>query len=139
VDVGSPETNVDQFRHRPSQEIAALLPDREAVDSVLAEFQAGGVDISAVQILDGAEGARILDPTGVEHGLRARVVRFLQNLGYDESILAVYYEGLSKGECLLTVPCPAVDRYRLGQVLVARGAHGVIYFGAGAAETLTAP
>ncbi len=77
--------------------------------------------------------------TGVEHGLRARVVRFLQNLGYDESILAVYYEGLSKGESLLTVPCPAADRYRLGQVLIARGAHGVIYFGAGSAETLTAP
>ena len=81
--MGSPGTNVDQFRQRPSQEIAALLPDRDAVDSVLDEFHAGDVDISAVQILHGAEGARILDPTGVEHGLRARVVRFLQNLGYD--------------------------------------------------------
>ena len=53
--------------------------------------------------------------------------------------MAVYYEGLSKGESLLTVPCPAVDRYRLGQVLVARRAHGVIYFGAVSADTLTAP
>jgi hypothetical protein len=66
-------------------------------------------------------------------------VRFFQNLGYDENILAVYEEGLVKGESLLSVPCSPETRYEVGHLLIAQGGHAVIYFGVGTAETLTRP
>ena len=72
-------------------------------------------------------------------GSSPRSVRTLQNLGYDQSILAVYDGGLRSGEALMTVPCPAERRYDIGNALRARGGHGIIYFGAGTAETLSAP
>ena len=134
----SPMINVDEFRHRPVKEIAALLPER-AVRAVIEDLRDANVDISEVRVLHGEQGAQILDPSGTEHGFATRIVRWLQNLGYDQNILAVYEETLEKGEALITVPCAPEDRHRLSQLMIARGAHGVIYFGPGTAETLTAP
>jgi hypothetical protein len=65
------------------------------------------------------------------------LVRALQSLGYDQNILAVYDEGLRSGQALVTVPCAPVRRYEAGNVMRARGAHSIIYFGAGTAETLS--
>jgi hypothetical protein len=134
----SPMINVDEFRHRPVKEIAALLPE-QAVGAVIKDLRDANVDISEVRVLHGETGVQILDPTGTEHGFATRIMRWLQNLGYDQNILAVYEEALEKGEALITVPCAPEDRHRLSQLMIARGAHGVIYFGPGTAETLTAP
>jgi hypothetical protein len=89
--------------------------------------------------LHGEEGTDILDPTGAEHGFATRIVRWLQTRGYDRNILDVYEEALDKGEALITVPCAPEDSRRLGRLMLPHGAHGVIYFGPGTAETLTAP
>jgi hypothetical protein len=118
--------------------VAALLPDRQSVESALGDLPAG-IDTEHVRILFGEEGARILDRTGAEHGFLTHFVRALQSLGYDQNILAVYDEGLRSGLALMTVPCPPVRRYEVGNVLRARGAHSIIYFGAGTAETLSGP
>jgi len=134
-----PMTNVDEFRHRPVNELAALLPDEQAADAAIKDLQTANVDISAVRVLHGEEGADIFDPTGAEHGFATRVVRWLQTRGYDRNILDVYEEGLDKGEALITVPCAPADSRRLGRLMLPHGAHAVIYFGPGTAETLTAP
>ena len=134
-----PMTNVDEFRHRPVSELAALLPDEQAVDAVINDLQTANVDISTVRVLHGEEGADILDPTGAEHGFATRLVRWSQTRGYDRNILDVYEEGLDKGEALITVPCAPADSRRLGRVMLPHGARAVIYFGPGTAETLTAP
>jgi hypothetical protein len=134
-----PMTNVDEFRHRPVNELAALLPDEQAVDAVINDLQTANVDISTVRVLHGEEGADILDPTGAEHGFATRIVRWLQTRGYDRNILDVYEEGLNKGEALITLPCAPADSRRLGRLMLPHGAHAVIYFGPGTAETLTAP
>ena len=131
--------NVDEFRHRPVHEVAALLPDRESVELALGDLRSADVDTGQVRILYGEEGARILDRTGVEHGILTQIVRTLQNLGYDESILAVYDGGLRSGQALITLPCPADRRYDVGNALRARGGRGIVYFGRGTAETLSAP
>ena len=73
------------------------------------------------------------------HGLKSRLVRFMQRVAYDQNILDVYAEALTKGEALLTGPCSQAISRRLAGPLVAAGAHGVTYFGRGTAETLTAP
>ena len=131
--------NVDHFIHRPVAAVTALLPDRQSVESALGDLQSAGFDAEQARILLGEEGARILDITGAEHGFRTEFVRALQSLGYDQNILAVYDEGLRSGQALMTVPCATVRRYEIGNVLRARGAHAIIYFGAGTAETLSAP
>jgi hypothetical protein len=131
--------NVDEFRHRPVSELAALLPDKQAAEAAINDLQTANIDISTVRVLHGEEGADILDPTGAEHGFATRIVRWLQTRGYDRNILDVYEEGLEKGEALITVPCTPADSRRLGRLLLPHGAHGVIYFGPETAETLTAP
>ena len=47
-----------------------------------------------MEILCGERGAAILDEHGRYHGLRARVVRAFQRLGYDEETLETYDEAL---------------------------------------------
>jgi hypothetical protein len=131
--------NVDHFIHRPVAAVTALLPDWQSVESALDDLQSAGFDAEHARILDGEEGARILDRTGAEHGFRTEFVRALQSLGYDQNILAVYDEGLRSGQALMTVPSAPVRRYEVGNVLRARGAHSIIYFGAGSAETLSGP
>jgi hypothetical protein len=131
--------NVDEFRHRPVNELAALLPDKQAAKAAIEDLQIANVDISTVRVLHGEEGADILDPTGSEHGFATRIVRWLQTRDYDRNILDVYEEGLNNGEALITVPSAPTDSRRLGRLLLPHGAHGVIYFGPGTAETLTAP
>jgi hypothetical protein len=34
-----PLTNVDEFRHRPVNELAALLPDKQAADAAVKDLQ----------------------------------------------------------------------------------------------------
>jgi hypothetical protein len=101
--------------------------------------QSAGFDAEHARILLGEEGARILDIMGTEHGFWRGLERAMQSLGYDQNILAVYDEGLRSGQALMTVPCAAARRYEIGNVLRARGAHAIIYFGAGTAETLSGP
>jgi hypothetical protein len=134
-----PLTNVDEFRHRPVNELAALLPDKEAVRASINDLEAASIDISTIRVLHGEKGVQILDPTGTEHGLATHIVRWLQRVGYDRNILDVYEEALDKGESLITVPCAQADSRHLARLILHHGAHGVIYFGPGTAETLTAP
>jgi hypothetical protein len=105
----------------------------------MKDLQTANVDISTVRVLHGEEGTRILDPTGAEHGVATRIVRWLQTRGYDRNILDVYEEALDNGEALITVPCAQADSRHLARLMLPHGAHGVIYFGPGTAETLTAP
>ena len=131
--------NVDHFVHRPVAAVVALLPDWQSVESALGDLQSAGFDTEHARILLGEEGARILDIAGAEHGFWHGLGRALQSLGYDQNILAVYDEGLRSGQALVTVPCTPARRYEVGNVMRARGAHSIIYFGAGAAETLSGP
>jgi hypothetical protein len=82
-----------------------------------------------VEILRGEQGARILDAHGRHHGLRARIVRAFQQIGYDENTLAIYDEALGHGELVLHVPAPPADRDRIAALLHRHQVHDVGYFG----------
>ena len=62
------------------------------------------MDVTAVEILSGQQGAAILDEHGRYHGLRGRIVRAFQRLGYDEITLEIYDEALRHGDLLLQSP-----------------------------------
>ena len=82
-----------------------------------------------MEILRGEQGARILDAHGRHHGLRARIVRAFQQIGYDENTLAIYDEALGHGELVLHVPALPADRDRIAALLHRHQVHDVGYFG----------
>jgi hypothetical protein len=112
------------------------LPNKEAVRTAIEDLESANVDNTGSAR---REGCSNLDPTGAKHGLATQIVRWLQRLGYDRNILDVYEEALEKGESLITVPCDPADNRPLGRLMLPCGAHGIIYFGPGTAETLTSP
>ena len=78
--------------------------------------------------------ARILDEHGRYHGLRGRIVRAFQRLGYDETTLEIYDEALRNGDLLLQVPVAPAERRRMWRVLQRHHVHDVGYFGPGTFE-----
>src|SRR5262249_31932200 len=79
---------------------------RSEMQALSRDLASAGVDVSAVEILCGEQGARILDAHGRYHGLRARIVRAFQQLGHDGNTLAIYDEALGHGDLVLHVPAP---------------------------------
>jgi hypothetical protein len=132
--VNEPQINVDHFYHRPVYRVVGLLTDKSQIPAISAELRSAGVDVAAVEILCGEQGARILDEHGRYHGLRARVVRALQRLGYDGTTLAIYDEALRNGDLLLHVPAGPAERRSIAALLQRHHVHDVGYFGPGTFE-----
>jgi hypothetical protein len=137
--VNEPQINVDHFYHRPTYHVVGLLSEQSEVPAISRELAPAGIDVAAVEILCGEQGARILDAHGRYHGLRARVVRAFQDLGYDAQTLAIYDEALRHGDLLLHVPARPADRYRIAALLQRHGVHDVGYFGPGTFEQFSIP
>jgi hypothetical protein len=79
--VSEPQVNVDPFSHRPVYNVVGLLTDKSQIPAISSELGSAGVDVAAVEILCGEQGARIVDARGRYHGLLGRVVRTLQRMG----------------------------------------------------------
>ena len=132
--MNEPQINVDHFYHRPIYHVVGLLTEKSEIPALSSELAAAGVDVSAVEILCGEQGVRILDAHGRYHVLRARIVRAFQQLGYDETTLAIYDEALRDGEFDLHVPARPADRGRIAALLQRHQVHDVGYFGPGTFE-----
>jgi hypothetical protein len=131
--VNEPQINADHFYHRPTYHVVGLLTDKSQIPAISAELQSAGVDLAGVEILCGEQGARILDKDGRYHGLRGRVVRSLQRLGYDQETLEIYDEALRDGDLLLHVPAHH-HRRQIAALLQRHQVHDVGYFGPGTFE-----
>lgn len=132
--MNEPQVNVDHFYHRPVYNVVGLLTEKSQIPAISTELRSAGVDVAAVEILCGEQGARILDEDGRYHGLRARVVRALQRFGYDGTTLAIYDEALRDGDLLLRVPVRPADRQRIAALLQRHQVHNLGYFGPGTFE-----
>ena len=132
--MNEPQINVDRFYHRPVYHVVGLLTEKSEIPAISRELESAGVDVAAVEILCGEQGAPILDEHGRYHGLRGRVVRAFQQLGYDEETLEIYDEALGHGDLLLHVPARPADRYRIAALLQRHQVHDVGYFGPGTFE-----
>ena len=132
--MNEPQINVDHFYHRPIHHVVGLLSDKPEIAAISSELEAAGVDVAAVEILCGERGAAILDEHGRYHGLRGRIVRAFQRLGYDETTLEIYDEALRDGDLLLQVPVRPAGRRRVVALLQRRHVHDVGYFGPGTFE-----
>jgi hypothetical protein len=137
--VNEPQINVDHFYHRPIYHVVGLLGEQSEISAISRDLASAGVDVAAVEILCGEQGARILDEHGRYHGLRARVVRAFQRLGYDEETLETYDEALRHGDLLLRVPARPADRRCIAALLQRHQVHDVGYFGPGTFEQFPIP
>ena len=136
--MNEPQINVDHFYHRPVYHVVGLLTDKSQIPAISSELASAGVDVTAVEILCGERGAAILDEHGRYHGLRGRVVRTFQRLGYDQATLEIFDEALRGGDLLLHVPAAPDDRYRIGALLQRHQVHDVGYFAPGTFEQFPA-
>jgi hypothetical protein len=136
--MSEPQVNVDHFYHRPVYHVVGLLTDTPEISAISRELGSAGVDVAAVEILCGERGAAILDEHGRYHGLRGRVVRAFQRLGYDGTTLEIYDEALRDGDLLLQVPVPPKERRRIAELLQHHHVHDVGYFGPGTFEQFPA-
>ena len=109
--------NVDHFYRRPTFHVVGLLTDKSEIPAISGDLAAAGVDVGAVEILCGEQGARILDADGRYHGLRGRVVRTVQRFGYDATTLDMFDEALRGGDLVLHVPARPADRRAIAALL----------------------
>jgi hypothetical protein len=136
--MNEPQINVDHFYHRPVYHVVGLLNDKSKIPAISKELESAGVAVAAVEILCGERGAAILDEHGRCHGLRGRIVRAFQRLGYDGMTLEIYDEALRDGDLLLQVPARPAERRRVAAMLQHHGVHDVGYFGPGTFEQFPA-
>ncbi len=113
-----------------------VLPDLDSALATCSDLEAARVDLSAAQLLHGVEGARILDPSGTEHGYKERLLRFFQSFGFEQNVLAVYEEGLNRGGALLTIHCTRDEAGVIAGHMTAHGGHAINYYGDGTLEHL---
>jgi hypothetical protein len=136
--MNEPQINVDHFYHRPVYHVVGLLDDKSEIPAISRELESAGVDVAAVEILCGERGAAILDEHGRYHGLRCRIVRAFQRLGYDGMTLDIYDEALRDGDLLLQVPARPAERRHVVALLQHHDVHDVGYFGPGTFEQFPA-
>jgi hypothetical protein len=72
-----------------------------------------------------------LDEHGRYHGLRGRIVRAFQRLGYGETTLAIYDKALTDADLLLRVPARPAERRGIAALLQRHYVHDAGYFGPG--------
>jgi hypothetical protein len=127
---GPPRRNENRFYRYPKNRIVAVLPDDAHLNSALSNLEPIGVSLSDVNVLSGADGARLLDRTGAGHGLRARLLRTFQRGAYEVDALRVHEQALQAGEHVIYVPVRGKDQARKVAAAVRdAGGRYVLYFG----------
>jgi hypothetical protein len=127
--MGQPRRNEKRFYRYPLHRIVAVVDDAPNLGLALSDLGAAGYDVSKVNVLSGPQGARLLDPIGVRHGLRGRFLRWRQGYGYETDALGVHTDALVNGRHVIYVPVNG-DRERqlVVDVLRARGGHHLLHF-----------
>jgi hypothetical protein len=127
--MGRPRRNEKRFYRYPLHRIVAVVDDAPSLGLALADLGSAGYDVSRVNVLSGPQGARLLDPTGVRHGLRGRFLRWRQGYGYETDALGVHTDALVNGRHVIYVPVNGdQERQRVLDVLRGRGGHHLLHF-----------
>ena len=125
-----PHRNEPMFYRYPMQQLVAVLDDGTGVDEALQQLRQIGVDLSAVHVLSGTEGAALLDRRGERHGPKARLLRLLQWTASENDALEMHDRALQDGGHVLYVPVRGEGRKgRVAEALRAAGGHHLVYFG----------
>jgi hypothetical protein len=124
-----PRVNEDRFYRYPMHRVVAIIDDERRVGTALHALQQAGLDVTAVNVLSGPDGARLLDRTGAQHGLRARLLRLTQRGAYEGTALQAHESALNNGQQVIYVPVQGdPERRRVVDILRAAGGHDLLHF-----------
>ena len=113
----------------PRHRFVARLPDPDEAASALVDLTSAGFRTDEVFLISGDQGIRRMDPSGLHHGLKGRLVRAVDYLAYGEMIEedAAHLEA---GGVIVSLPArDQNERERAEQVLRARHASRMRYWG----------
>jgi hypothetical protein len=120
----------DDFVLFRTDTVAAILPDRSHLDDCVAALREVGVAGEEVSVLQGEDGARVLDLEGTQHGNWARLVRSFQNLGTAANERVNYANALKRGCVAIFVPARNNEEAdAFGRILAATGGRRILHFG----------
>jgi hypothetical protein len=135
--VRQPRRNEARFYRYPMHRVVAVFDDPVQVDAALHDLEAASIDVSAVNVLSGREGARLLDRTGVGHGMRGRLLRFFQRAAFENEALAAHEQALTEGRHVVYVPVKGTDeRQRVVNILRRHGGYQILHFRRWAVEAM---
>ncbi|MDQ3763982.1 MAG: hypothetical protein M3460_20980 [Actinomycetota bacterium] len=127
--MSQPRRNEPRFYRYPMRRVAAIIDDSASLEVTLKDLETAGIDVSAVNVLSGEEGARLLDRTGVAHGLRGRLLRLAQWTASEYDALAAHEKALINGRHVLYVPVNGSDqRQRVVDIIRDHGGYWIIHF-----------
>ena len=113
----------------PRHRFVARLPDPDEAASALVELTSAGFRTDEVFVVSGDQGIRRMDPSGLHHGLKGRLVRAVDYLTYGE-MMEEDSAHLEAGGVIISLPArDQNERERAEQVLRARHASRMRYWG----------
>lgn len=114
----------------PKNAVVGVIDSPDELRRALDDLYAAGFDESSVHVLSGERGIELIDPTGSNSGLSARLTRMTQAVfGIEAEHTRRHVEEVDAGHYLVLVPSTddeTTDRIR--DVLVAHGGHFINYY-----------
>lgn len=115
----------------PTNSLLGVIDDPARLGPALRDLESAGFAGEAVSVFTGEEDARKLDASGAEHGVLARLLRFIQAIhAVDQEQLKRYEEAVRSGKLVLAVHVTDPEgRERAREVLSAHGGHFINFYG----------
>jgi hypothetical protein len=110
--------NVDEFRDRPVNEIAAICQTREPSRPRSRIWRLPTSTSRPYGCYTARRVFKFLIQAARNTALGTHLVRGLQGLGYPRNILDVYEEAVDKDESLITVPCDPGGEPPFGRLML---------------------
>jgi hypothetical protein len=121
----------------PKHRLVARLPDPDKAASALADLARAGFPADEVFVIKGDEGIRRIDPAGVHHGLKGRVVRAAEKLALGPELFEEDAAHLKAGGVIVSVPARDPDeRERAENILRVHDPSRMRYWGSLAHEDI---
>jgi hypothetical protein len=113
----------------PENRVLAQMDDPQGVAAAIDDLARAGFDRDNVWVLCGPEGARRLDVTGRDHGLKGLIYRVVERMGDEREVLLRSEQHLAAGGLVVTVPADDQAKQTAVRILGEHGGHDMAHFG----------
>ncbi len=135
-----PAINPTGFRSSPAGHVYGIVDDPERdVPAVTAGLLTSRIPHDGIHVYCCSEGVEALDPRGKGHGLRARINRLLQSVGYEDGHRKMIEAELESGHALIGVKVDDSHKGDVAAVLRGQGGHDIVYYGKHTWQRLSPP
>lgn len=124
------------FKAYPSDRVIGTIDSPDDLQAALATLQ--DADIEVERVFSGQAGIERIDRSGKYHGPLARLVRFVQFMGEEQTHLQQHEAQLAAGHFLVSVVVgkDTALKDKVRDILHAHGGHYVHYYGSSTIQDL---